>query len=66
MPGARAGFKPQVADPAGGLRVVGVFVNKAGAEASIARDQAPIRSTLVDGPDLAASSRSNQPLTRQT
>jgi len=61
MLGGGAGFKVQVADPAGGLRVVGVFADEAGAEAWITRDQAAIRSTLMDGPDLAASSRSDRP-----
>jgi hypothetical protein len=46
--GGGAGYKVQVADTAGGLRVVGVFANKDDAKAWIEVDQATPRNAVAD------------------
>jgi hypothetical protein len=48
--GGGAGYKVQVADTAGGLRVVGVFSNKDDAKAWIEVDQATSREPAADRP----------------
>jgi hypothetical protein len=56
--GGGAGYKVQVADSAGGLRVVGVFSNEADARAWIAADQAANRAGRADAGGYPASNRS--------
>jgi hypothetical protein len=46
--GGGAGYKVQVEDTAGGLRVVGVFSNEDDAKAWIEVDQATTRDAITD------------------
>ncbi len=61
--GGGAGYKVQVADTAGGLRVVGVFSNEADARAWIAADQATTRAGTADARRYAAPNLSLAPRT---
>jgi hypothetical protein len=55
--GGGAGYKVQVADNAGGLRVVGVFSNEDDAKAWIEVDQATPRDSVASRPQYEFSKK---------